>query len=429
MRRAQAVEGLRRAWVVSDVDWAEQIPVLSSDVNLTKMKLEPIDGYILSRIDGVSSVAVLSDVVAMPPEQLYSRLNRLKAQGAMTWKKIEGKPVQVSAQGKVDLTADERTQIISAEKLTLSNTYWELLGVDSACEPAALKQRWFAVSRLYHPDRFFGRELGDYQERLDLIFQRVKEAYAVLQDPVRRAEYALMHVGPDVASEPVLSRSVDDMRALSNQPSRVEENEKAYRLEARRQQILTDRKRKKVVQNTQDNQVVGKKLYDQGLHELRSGDAESAAKTFQMAVTYDPSVDEYKTLRDEVTRQAEKDRSRRLAARAEDELDMGFAATAACRFAEAADLMPTMGSYAVRASQAFMSAGDVEMAAEYADRAVAASPNRQEFRLAAAAAFQAAGQPAIAREHLVAVASLDAEDDRAKEMLRELDASMSRKRS
>ena len=108
---------------------------------------------------------------------------------------------------------------------------------------------------------------------------------------------------------------------------------------------------------------------------------------------------------------------------------MGFAATAARRFAEAADLMPTMGSYAVRASQAFMAAGDVAMAAEYADRAVAASPNRQEFRWAAAAAFQAAGQPEIAREHLVAVASLDAEDDRAKEMLRELDASMSRKRS
>ena len=80
--------------------------------------------------------------------------------------------------------------------------------------------------------------------------------------------------------------------------------------------------------------------------------------------------------------------------------------------------MPTMGSYAVRASQAFMAAGDVEMAAEYADRAVAGSPNRQEFRLAAAAAFQAAGQPDIAREHLMAVASLDAEDDRAKEMLR-----------
>jgi curved DNA-binding protein CbpA len=414
---------------VSGDDWINQIPVLNPEVNLTQMQLEPIDGYILSRLDGVSSVGLLADVVAMPAEQLYSRLNRLSAQGAMSWKEVP-KPTEVP-HGKlqVDLSADERTQIISAEKLTASYTYWELLGVDEVCEPAFLKQRWFAVSRLYHPDRFFGRELGGYQDRLDVIFQRVKDAYATLQDPQRRVEYAKKHNAPAVVQESVLTRSADEMRALSNQPSQVEENEKAHRLEARRQQILTDRKRKKNVQNAEDNQVFGRKLYESGLRELRGGDSEKAAKTFKMAVTYDPSIDEYKTLRDEVSRQAETDRSRRLAARGEDELDMGFAATAARRFAEAADLMPTMGSYAVRASQAFMAAGDVAMAAEYADRAVAASPNRQEFRLAAAAAFQAAGQPEIAREHLLAVASLDAEDDRAKEMLRELDASILRKRS
>jgi curved DNA-binding protein CbpA len=414
---------------VSGDDWVNQVPVLKPGVNLTQMKLEPIDGYILSRLDGVSSVAILADVVAMPADQLFSRLNRLSAQGAMTWKDGPRAASAPQEKSEIDLSADERTQIISAEKLTASCTFWELLGVDGNCEPAFLKQRWFAVSRLYHPDRFFGRELGGYQDRLDVIFQRVKGAYATLQDPQRRAEYAQKHRAPAMVQESVLTRSADEMRALSNQPSQVEENEKAHRLEARRQQILTDRKRKKKVQNTEDNQVFGRQLYETGLRELRGGNSEKAAKTFKMAVTYDPSMEEYKTLRDEVSRQAETDRSRRLAARAEDELDMGFAATAARRFAEAADLMPTMGSYAVRASQAFMAAGDVDMAAEYADRAVASSPNRQEFRLAAAAAFQAAGQPEIAREHLVAVASLDAEDDRAKEMLRDLDASMSRKRS
>lgn len=414
---------------MSDNDWMNEVPVLKSDANLTQMKLEPIDGYILSRIDGVSSVGVLADVVAMPAEQLYNRLSRLNAQGAMSWKQSLSRPAARVARAEVDLTPDERTQVISAEKLVSSYTYWELLGIGADCDAARLKQSWFAVSRLYHPDRFFGRELGDYQERLDFIFQQVKAAYETLQDPVKKEEYLKMHAAPKITDESVLTRSVDEMRALSNQPNRVAENEKAYRLEARRKEILSQRKRKKNIQNAEDNQVFGRKLYEEGLRELRSGDSESAAKTFQMAVTYDPSIDEYKTLRDEVSRQAETERSRRLAARAEDELDMGFAATAASRFAEASDLMPTMGSYAVRASQAYMAAGDVQMAAEYADRAVAGSPNRQEFRLAAAAAFQAAGQPDIAREHLMAVASLDAEDDRAKEMLRELDASIARKRS
>ena len=414
---------------MSDEDWLNQVPVLESGVDLTGMKLEPIDGYILSRLDGVSSVGVLADVVAMPADQLYTRLSRLSVQGAMAWKKAAPSPAARPEREQVDLTPDERTQIISAEKLVSSYTYWELLGVGEACDAAQLKQRWFAVSRLYHPDRFFGRQLGDYQERLDFIFQQVRAAYETLQDPSKKGEYLKTHAAPRTPEESVLTRCVDEMRALSNQPNRVAENEKAYRLEARRQEIMSQRKRKKNIQNTEDNQAIGRKLYEEGLRELRSGDSEAAAKTFQMAVTYDPSIDEYKTLRDEVSRQAETDRARRLVARADDELDMGFAATAARRFAEASDLMPTMGSYAVRASQAFMAAGDVEMAAEYADRAVAGSPNRQEFRLAAAAAFQAAGQPTIAREHLMAVASSDAEDDRAKEMLRELEASISRKRS
>lgn len=408
--------------------WAEDIAELATGIDLTTLQLEPIDGYILSRIDGFTCVKILADVVGMGPERLYTRLNRLVAQGAVRWKKSHHRESS-GGQPPMDLNPEERTQIISAEKLILSMTYWELLGVAEPLVPAKLKEQWFAVSRLYHPDRFFGRELGVYREQLEQIFQAVKHAYEVLQDTARRADYASIHPSPKEAEESVLTRGVDDMRALSNQPNRVAQNEKRRRLESRREEILASRKQKKVIQNSEDNKTFARKLYETGLQELRGGRAEEAAKTFQMATMYDPTTEEYKTLRDEVSRQAQEDKSRKLASKGEDELDMGFAATAGRRFAEAADLMPTMGSYALRASQAFMAAGDVPSAVEYADRAVATSPNRQEFRLAAAAAFQAAGQTEIAREHLVAVASLDEEDDRAKEMLRELDASSSRKRS
>ena len=224
---------------MSDGDWLNQVPELKSGVNLTEMKLEPIDGYILSRIDGVSPVSVLADVVAMPADQLYNRLSRLSSQGAMHWKKSDLKTAAPVQKEKIDLTPDERTQIISAEKLVNSYTYWELLGVGESCDAAQLKQCWFSVSRLYHPDRFFGRALGDYQERLDLIFQQVKAAYETLQDPVSKGEYLKTHAAPNNVEESVLTRSVDEMRALSNQPNRVAENEKAYRLEARRQEIMS----------------------------------------------------------------------------------------------------------------------------------------------------------------------------------------------
>ena len=91
---------------MSDGDWLNQVPVLKPGVNLTDMKLEPIDGYVLSRIDGVSPVKVLADVVAMPPEQLYSRLSRLSAQGAMSWKKAEAPSSAPVLKEQIDLTPD-----------------------------------------------------------------------------------------------------------------------------------------------------------------------------------------------------------------------------------------------------------------------------------------------------------------------------------
>ena len=89
---------------MSDGDWLNQVPELKSGVNLTEMKLEPIDGYILSRIDGVSPVSVLADVVAMPADQLYNRLSRLSSQGAMHWKKSDLKPAASVQKEKIDLT-------------------------------------------------------------------------------------------------------------------------------------------------------------------------------------------------------------------------------------------------------------------------------------------------------------------------------------
>ena len=130
----------------------------------------------------------------------------------MAWKKATATAARELKRQEVDLTADERTQIISAEKLVSSYAYWEILGIGEQFDAAQLKQRWFAVSRLYHPDRFFGRELGGYQERLDLIFQRVKEVYETLQDPDKKKEYLQTHAAPTTVEDSVLTRSVDEMR-------------------------------------------------------------------------------------------------------------------------------------------------------------------------------------------------------------------------
>lgn len=84
----------------------------------------------------------------------------------------------------------------------MSRDHFEVLGVKRAYHlaPAELETRFFALSREVHPDRF---AKASPSERLRAL-QRTTElndAYRVLKDPVRRAEYLLKLEGLDVADE------------------------------------------------------------------------------------------------------------------------------------------------------------------------------------------------------------------------------------
>ena len=46
-----------------------------------------------------------------------------------------------------------------------------------------MKKAYFKLSKEFHPDRYFRKEIGPYGERLDRIFKKVLEAHEILSDP------------------------------------------------------------------------------------------------------------------------------------------------------------------------------------------------------------------------------------------------------
>lgn len=60
--------------------------------------------------------------------------------------------------------------------------YYDILGVDEDAEPAAIKRAYRKLARQYHPDV---STASDAEQR----FKEVNEAYEVLKDPEKRAEY------------------------------------------------------------------------------------------------------------------------------------------------------------------------------------------------------------------------------------------------
>jgi hypothetical protein len=81
------------------------------------------------------------------------------------------------------LSTDERVRILNMARLVDRGDPWALLGVPSGADAKTLKRAYFKLSKLIHPDRFYGKQLGSFAERLSLVFEAVSRAYAKLTTP------------------------------------------------------------------------------------------------------------------------------------------------------------------------------------------------------------------------------------------------------
>jgi curved DNA-binding protein CbpA len=86
----------------------------------------------------------------------------------------------------VDLDQDRKREILAREAL-LGRDDWTVLGLKPGATAEAVKLAYFEASRVFHPDRYYGKNLGTFRARLERIFQRLSEAHERLTEAIRRA--------------------------------------------------------------------------------------------------------------------------------------------------------------------------------------------------------------------------------------------------
>ena len=79
-----------------------------------------------------------------------------------------------------ELDADVRLKILAMARLVDLHDPWALLGVPNGADKTVLKRAYFKLSKDVHPDRFYGKQLGSFAERLSVVFEAVSRAYARL---------------------------------------------------------------------------------------------------------------------------------------------------------------------------------------------------------------------------------------------------------
>lgn len=87
-----------------------------------------------------------------------------------------------------DLTDEERT-VIERMHAALVGSHYDVLGVSPDCAREVVRLAYFELSKRFHPDAYWRRNLGAYKPRVEEIFRALTAAFEVLSDPRRRAEY------------------------------------------------------------------------------------------------------------------------------------------------------------------------------------------------------------------------------------------------
>jgi tetratricopeptide (TPR) repeat protein len=295
----------------------------------------------------------------------------------------------VSTGEQVDLDPQRQREVLELESRLEAGSHFEVLGISAGATADEVRSAFRELSRKFHPDRYFGKNLGDFRTKLDRIFKRLVEANQTLSDPERRQAYlasnpfvraAVRAAAPQVVveaprSEAELKRGAERRDRLSRHP---------YLLKVNR------------------------------MHELLARVRESMAKAeYSRAFTYlnqaaeaDPLNSEVRTLLIEVRRLND-------AQRAESSYQHGVEALA--RFDEALALQAfraaAAGGHALGAHKASIlvenAGGDQREATALAQRAVELDGKNVSYRLALARLLERAGMKALARKHLEEASRLD----------------------
>jgi hypothetical protein len=188
-------------------------PRLNSAADLTAHRLTPVEGFVLSRVDGTLSYGEICLISGLGDEATLQILRRLRKDGliigptdpqpvrttgvhsvvggapprptpdrTLLERVDDGSPVAPEeVAGGVDLPVEMKTRLVRFHRRIKKLGPYEMLGLERDADRASIKRAYYAASKELHPDRYFGKDLGPFREIMGDIFARLTEAFQTLE--------------------------------------------------------------------------------------------------------------------------------------------------------------------------------------------------------------------------------------------------------
>ncbi len=162
----------------------DRVPVVKKKVDealFARFPKETALGFVISRIDGKSTIKTLSQLLNINVDKLMLTLYLLIKSGIVTLEEAKSRlPEEIANRRQFVRKIWERMQ---------NQNYYEILGIKRDATFGDIKTVYFEMAKQFHPDRRPEDDPEDVIKRLDEIFVKIRDAYHTLSDPERRETY------------------------------------------------------------------------------------------------------------------------------------------------------------------------------------------------------------------------------------------------
>jgi len=183
----------------------DRVLTIVSGVSMRDLPIGPTEAFVLSRVEGSiseSDLVIASGLEAEEVESIVARLVLLGALQAVDRQSLVSKeqsstqrsgshaiPLAARSEAENDLTSEQQRRLLELDQQHTSRNHYQLLGIEPSADAKAIRAAYYELVRVYHPDRQFGKQLGQLEGPLLRVFGRFSEAYEVLHRAESRAEY------------------------------------------------------------------------------------------------------------------------------------------------------------------------------------------------------------------------------------------------
>ena len=405
---------------VSEED-LRRTPCVTAGCDPTALCLSTREGYLFSRLDGHTPWRLLREVGGMTPDEVDLCIETWLGDDVVELTdpecrpravvKLEAAPAVVPGQideneldESLDLDVEVQRRILDMQS-RLGAGYAAILGVALDADRKTIKQAYRTLSRDFHPDRYFRKQIGGYKPRLEAIFKKVLEAYELLSDPETRAEVRKAMtaapessgLGRDGALPPASQRPLTSIERLRRRMP--------FRLPA---SILNERRAK------------ARSFYDSARSWAEGGQPLEAASSIRLAIAFDPFEELYKSAFAEIQAGISDGKIAGLLTASKDWEELGEVREGLKQCEEALLHRPHDPDLNETAARCTLVLGDTSAALQYAERALEHSPDVGRYHRTLAQVLSESGDKAHAIFELECALELDAGDTEAGRLLENL---------